>query len=350
MKPSALPETSVRVARQRRSFRSLLIKRLMGAIGVFAVAATVVLFPGVQAAADTNSRIAKGVNLGFNAKGTVDTEQQIALVDTAFASIASATVKSWTIRVTGGTRSQTDFPSDWSDAQIGGWIKLQQKYGFSFVYVVNGNDTPASQAAFISKWITMGAKFTFIEMMNEYYLSKYRTGDTSIKEVSRQVTAKQYVEEILPAFLPALRPLRLPFFVILAPTKPGKSTEWNDTVLKALKTQFASQRFGVTVHLYAPKGKALDYAQISRLRKQLPPRTAIAVTEAGVQDYEDVNEFAAASRAHLLAITAELKPGDYLLEQILYKGVETEFEGSIDPNGLTPKGKAVLDLYTAPRR
>jgi hypothetical protein len=311
-----------------------------------------VTFAG-RVAVGAKDSVPRGVNLGFNAKGTVDTDQQIKFVDATFSSVAPTIVKSWTIRITGGTRSQTDYPKDWSDKQIGDWIALQQKYGFKFVYVVNGNDAPANQAAFVSKWIGMGAKFVFIEMMNEYYLQKYRVGDTSFSEVSRQVTAKQYVEEILPAFLPAFEPFRLPLFVILAPAKSGKSGEnaakWNDTVIQAMKTRFTKQRFGVTVHLYVQKGTALDYSQISRLRATLPARTPIAITEAGVQEYDTMSEFAAATKTHLRAISRQLKPGDYLLEQILYKGTEDGFEGSIDPNGLTPKGQAVLDLYAEPR-
>jgi hypothetical protein len=317
------------------------------AFALFAVSVLVLGSPG--SAATTGGGVLRGVNLGFNAKGTVDTPEQIALVDATFATVDSAVVEAWTIRITGGTRSQTDYPSSWSDAQINGWIALQQKYGFRFVYVVNGNDTPASQAAFIQKWINAGADFAFIEMMNEYYLNKFRIGDTTFDEVTRRVTATDYVDEILPAFLPVLKPLGLPFFVILAPAKSGAAVEWNGTVINALNTRFAQERFGVTIHLYVPKGTSIDYQQIDQLRTVLPANTPIAVTEAGAQNYVDADEFAAASQAHLLAIAERLKPGDYLMEQILYKGIETGLEGSIDPNGITAKGRAVLDLYSAPR-
>jgi hypothetical protein len=298
--------------------------------------------------------IPPGVLLGFNAKGTVDTPTQLRVVEAAFQNVHPSHVRSWTIRITGGTRSQTDFPATWSDAQIEAWITLQRKYGFSFVYVVNGNDTPESQANFIAKWIRLGAKFTFIEMMNEYYLQKFRTGDTSYEEVTRSVSPQQYVSEILPAYLPVLERLKLPFFVIMAPRRQvGGATNdlqvWNDTVARALSTTLAKWRLGVTVHLYQRNGQPFDYKQVGDLRMMLPKGTPIAVTEAGATGYETAEEAARATHDHLLAITHQLLPGDYLMEQILYKVNQDGFEGSLTPTGVSLKGKAVFELYTTPR-
>jgi hypothetical protein len=69
------------------------------------------------------------------------------------------------------------------------------------------------------------------------------------------------------------------------------------------------------------------------------------VTEAGVLDAKN----AADVKAHLLAIALQLRTGDTLLEQILYKPDASSFEGSITDQGLSVKGAAVLELYTARR-
>jgi hypothetical protein len=308
-----------------------------------------------QSASTTNpQRLPKGVIVGFNAKGTVDSEAQLAAVDKVFSTLDRNAVSKWVIRITGGTRSQSDFPSTWTDAQIDGWIAIQKKFGFRYVYVVNGNDSPESQLAFITKWRDRGAKFEFIEMMNEYYLARYRNGDTSFDEVTKVVTADSYVNEILPTYLPFIEKLGLPIYVILAPSRQEGSSAnlkaWNDVVVKALSGPLASRKLGVTVHLYRKPNQTLDYTQISKLRSQLPKGTRIALTEVGVTDSPNESVHAAETKKHLLLLGAQLKPGDYLLEQILFKPEENSLEGSIGPSGLTLKGKAVIDLYTAPRR
>jgi hypothetical protein len=305
---------------------------------------------GIVSNPQSTSVIPKGVNVGFNAKGTVDTTTQLKVVDQTFAKFPRETVKNWTIRITGGTRSQSDYPRDWSDATVKNWADLQKKYGFQYVYVVNGNDTPKSQYANILRWQKFGAKFAFIEMMNEYYLPKFKRGDTSVDEVTRAITPQSYVNEILPAFFKEIEKLRLPMFVILAPMK-GETrqaeyyAEWNKTVVSALKTKFASKKLGVTIHLYQRSGETFDYSQIGKIRQTLPANTPIAITEAGATDYKSDPEKATATRQHFTAILKELKAGDYLLEQILYKGTIEGWEGSLIPSGMTEKGKAVFDLY-----
>jgi hypothetical protein len=218
---------------------------------------------------------------------------------------------------------------------------------------VNGNDSPESQAAFIAKWRERGAQFEFIEMMNEYYLARYRTGDTSFDEVTKVVTAESYVNEILPAYLPVIEKAGLPIFVILAPSKQEGSSanlaSWNDTVISAINGPLASRRLGVTVHLYKKPNQTLDYTQIGKLRARLPKGTKIALTEVGVTESPNAERQAMETRTHLVALGAQLKPGDYLFDQILYKDDKNGFEGTIGPNGPTVKGKAVLDLYVAQR-
>jgi hypothetical protein len=299
-------------------------------------------------------RMPKGVIAGFNAKGTIDSETQIAAVDSVFATLPPATVSKWVIRITGGTRSQSDYPSSWSDAQLDGWIALQKKYGFRYAYVVNGNDTPENQSAFITKWRDRGAQFAFVEMMNEYYLARYRNGDTSFDEVTKVVTAESYVNEILPTYLPVIEKLGLPIFVILAPNKQEGSSAnlaaWNDTVITALNGPLSNRRLGATIHVYKKPNQTLDYSQIAKVRARLPKGTTIALTEVGVTDAPTAQTQAIETRKHLVALSSQLKPGDYIFDQILYKDEKNGgFEGSISRSGVTIKGKAVIDLYIAPR-
>jgi hypothetical protein len=190
-------------------------------------------------------------------------------------------------------------------------------------------------------------------MMNEYYLARYRTGDTSFDEVTKVVTAQSYANDVLPTFLPVIERLGLPIFVILAPSKQEGSSAnlaaWNDTVIAALNGPLASKKLGVTVHLYKRPNQALDYSQISKLRSRLPKGTKIALTEVGVVEAGTAEVQAAETRKHLLALAAQLKPGEYLFDQILYKAEKNGFEGTIGADGITVKGKAVIDLYLLPR-
>jgi hypothetical protein len=290
------------------------------------------------------------VLLGFNAKGSSETPNQVAVADTMLSSLPRLLVASMLIRVTGGTRSQTEVSADWSDSQLSSWIALQKRQGFLFVFVVNGNDTPENQLALIQRWQQFGAKFAFIEMMNEYYLSKYRNGDTSSPEVSRAVTPKQYFAEIVPQWFAVLDPLKIPYFVIGAPLKNGKSgavlAAWNVELSAALRGGLATRHLGVTVHLYTDGSEPFDYTQIAKLRQTLPTGTRIAITEAGILNAADEQSMAAATKDHLTKILQTLKPGDALLDHVLYKAAGDGLEGTLSPSGLTIKGAAVIDVFT----
>lgn len=294
------------------------------------------------------------VGFGFNARGSLDTPRQVSYADAMLERLAPETRSALTIRVTGGTRSQTDLPGDWSDEQIRAWTGLQAKHGFDLVYVVNGNDTPSSQRANIQRWLDAGGRFSFIEMMNEYYLPKFRRGDTSFPEVTRAVSAGDYVHDILPTFVPAVADLGLPVYLIFAPTGGADAAyrdRWNETVAAALAGGFGGVRLGATVHLYAREGAAFDYDQLDRLRALLPAGTPIAVTEAGVLDRSVTTPAAlgAATVEHYRRIALHLRPGDLLLDQVLYGNTPL---ATLRPGhgGVTPKGKAVLAYLAAATR
>jgi hypothetical protein len=295
------------------------------------------------------------IQLGTNAKGTLKIDQQIAMADKYFEDFGPDLLNNFHIRLPGGTRSQRETTADWSDAQIKMWVDLQKKHNFNLIWVVNGNDPPQNQKAFIQRWMNMGGKFSFIEMMNEYYLPKYAQGKLDKAEVTRKVTAEDYAGEILEAYLPVISELNLPIFVHVAPKRTGKQGQqyahFNSVLTKAVSGKYKSYKLGVAVHLYE-KAEPFDYGQIAELRAQLPPGTPLAITEAGnlnesILRAPKANETVAPHiYAHYRKLAAQLKPGDYLIDHTLYNDYKNEGEASLHPNfkGVTPKGKAVLKM------
>src|SRR5690606_36092802 len=90
---------------------------------------------------------------GFNTRGDQDSALQVRLANDFLSRIDNPVVKrNLVIRVTGGTRSQTTYASDWTERMIADWAQLQKTHGIRLVYVVNGNDTPANQATLIKRW------------------------------------------------------------------------------------------------------------------------------------------------------------------------------------------------------
>jgi len=288
------------------------------------------------------------IQLGFNAKGSLQTSQQVALTDKMLEKLSNSVKENLHIRVNGGTRSQKEMPSEWSNEQVKAWADLSKKHGVQLVYVVNGSDTPKSQRAFIQKWIDAGASFSFIEMMNEYYLPKFRKGDTSKEEVSRQITPEYYANEMLSTFIDELKTLNLPLFLICAPEKSGKvadiMTDWNRVITKAV-SKYKDVQIGVTIHLYLKGNENFNYNQINKLREMLPAGTPIAITEAGVinPNLSSENEGKAVLN-HYVKIASQLKTGDYLFDQVLYTNYKKTAAATLHPNsnGLTPKGEQVV--------
>lgn len=294
---------------------------------------------------------------GFNAKGTLDVPTQTKFANAFFDKITSPNIKkNLVVRVTAGTYSQLTYMKDWSDEMIKMWVDLQKKQGIRYIYVVNGNDTPANQAQVIQRWLDAGAHFDLIEMMNEYYLPKYAKGDLSKPEVKEKITPEKYVNEILPAFWKELDRFNLPYYLIFAPTRPGRAgadkimSHWNDVLTDAVKNKYPDRQLNATLHLYVlEKANAddFDYDQIDQVRKDLPAGRHIAITEAGVVDpslsYQEAGQI---SVAHYRNILKHLQPGDYLLDQILYNAGKKNNTAALNPqsNGETMKGKAILQF------
>jgi len=152
--------------------------------------------------------------VGYNTKASLKIKEQTAYADELFARMDTELLRNLIIRVPGGTRSQKEDMEDWTPDQIQYWSGLQEKYGFSLVYVVNGNDTPQNQLNLIRRWQEYGAQFDFLEMLSEVYLPKFSKPKMEKPEVTRRIDEKIYTEEILPAYYPFLDSLDLPYFLV----------------------------------------------------------------------------------------------------------------------------------------
>lgn len=292
---------------------------------------------------------------GFNAKGLMNPGQQVLYAGQYFSQVTGWIKPNLVVRVTGGTASQTAFANNWTDEVINGWTALQQQQQLRFIYVVNGNDSPANQSAIIQKWIDAGAHFDFLEMMNEYYLPKFANGDTDYEEVSRAVTPEIYANEILPAFWAELDYYNLPYYIIFAPSRPDqpnaqqKMDHWNTVMIDSVIHVYPQRNIHATLHLYS-NGEGLasfDYNQIDRLRLKLPAGRHIAITEAGIINnnisYEKCGSLAI---SHFKNMLPHLQKEDYLLDQVLYNESANNNTAGLSAvyNGVTPKGEVLLQF------
>lgn len=315
----------------------------------------------VAAVAWTVATAAAEPLVGFNVKGSLDGLNQVAMVQREFRNRDNP--GRLALRLQGGTRSQRVYPEEWPDALIEAWVSVQTEFGCPLVFVVNFNDTPASQRNFFQRWTDAGATHMLIELMNEPYLPKFRRahddplnveqGRIEVTPATEFMTPEKYLG-MVDAFVAAFADTGLPFAAALAPEREGAAgeafTEWNDAVLTGIQSR---PGLHATVHLYRRMPSALDYDQIGRLQERLGERR-LYVTEAGVVNADDLpyEDFIAAEVAVFSEILSRLRPGDLLLAQVLFTNYPRTFEASFHPqwNGLSPKGHTLLNLFGIPRK
>jgi len=295
--------------------------------------------------------------VGFNCKASYNPVQQTAFADQLFSELDGEVLRNMVLRIPGGTRSQKDFAADWPDEKMQLWTNLQAKYGYSMVFVVNGNDTPENQLEIIRRWQRNGAKFEFLEMMTEYYLPKFSKPNLSKPEVTRRIDEKIYTEEILPTFYDHLDSLNLPYFLIFAPLKKNKLGQerydyWNAHMVDYVNSNEARRELGVVLHLYQKDvSMSYDYDQIDRLRKRLVNPTPFAITELGVLDRDvPIEDHPAASVSHITEVMQRLHKGDYIMDQVLYHDYRNgNQQADLHPmyGGISPKGDAIVEYYNA---
>jgi len=291
--------------------------------------------------------------IGFNCKASYQTTEQVVYADSLFSTMTPEALANMVLRIPGGTRSQKDFAVDWPDHRMQLWTQLQGKYGYKMAYVVNGNDTPANQLALIRRWQKNRAEFVFLEMMTEYYLPKFAKPKLHKEEVTRRVTPELYTERILPAFYQKLDSLNLPYFLIFAPAKLAAGVEvygeWNAKMMTYVHREYRNREIGAVLHLYRKDlDEPYDYDQVTRLRERMPKGMPIAVTEFGVL-VDDISpeEHAVLSVEHAAGITAELRRGDFLLDQVLFHDYPRNLRADANPRmgGITPKGRMMVEYF-----
>ena len=295
-------------------------------------------------------------SLGFNAKGPLETELQVAYTDKMLAELDPEVAKSIVIRVSGGTLSQKTYLKDWTNEKIQLWADLKVKYGLRYAFTINGNDTPENQLLILQNWKDHGVEFEFFEMMNEYWQNRYHKPDLSKPDVLFQVTPEMYIENMLPRFFAVLDVLKVPYHLICAPANVNEySDSWNNVIFQAVSIKFRDRNnLGITLHMYARaqneeeevQSGNFDYEQIAKFRKRLPPGRSIAITESGVINskltYEELGQ---QEFIHMKRLSQQLQKGDFVLNQVLFNTYPNDNSAVLHPstNGLTPKGKHILD-------
>ena len=295
-------------------------------------------------------------SLGFNAKGTMETELQVEYADKMLAKLDPKVARSIVIRISGGTLSQKTYLKDWTNEKIKLWADLKVKYGLRYAFTINGNDTPENQLLILQNWKDHAVEFEFFEMMNEYWQNRYSKPDLTKPDVLFQVTPEMYIENMLPRFFATLDVLQVPYHLICAPANVNQySDSWNDAIFKAINEKFkARTNMGITLHLYAKEqyedeevqSGNFDYEQIAKLRKRLPPGRSIAITESGVINskltYEELGQL---ESIHMKRLSQQLQKGDFVLNQVLFNNYPNDNTAVLHPstNGVTPKGVYILE-------
>lgn len=308
---------------------------------------------------NTNTQAQAAIKVGFHAKATPSYEEQCMFVGEEFQKLKESGVRTdkiW-LRLNGGTVSQKTYPADWSDKIIGEWVELQQKFGCSYVFVVNLNDSAKSQWGFYQKLKQNGIKFRMVELGNEQYLPKFAepyTGkDDEVSKHTSNMTAKKYIK-LCNEYIELFKSQELPFYVQFAPEREEKNnyTQWNSDISKAINEgAFASSNINGTIHLYERDGsETLDETQIKRIRSLVKKPITLAVTEFGVADKRKelpYDQFIVQEKALTNRIIGQLQGGDLLFNQVLYTGYKTAAPEIFHPafDGITPKGEMMLELF-----
>lgn len=306
-----------------------------------------------------NELAKKGILVGFNAKGNLNVKQQCTYLRQELANLKKQGVDTSKIRIRlqGGSISQKTYPSDWSDAAIKEWAKIQKDYGCQFAFVVNFNDTAKSQLSFYNRLKKVGMKFSFIELGNEQYLPKFALSKVDeYDEVTKRtanMTTKKYIS-MCNEYMKEFKATKLPFYVQFAPENKDNTSydAWNKAIAKAIDNkEFASKNVHGTVHLYERGGDgSLNAKQIQSLRKLVKTKIKIAVTEYGVVDKKGkltTKERIAQEKNLTTRILSVMQKGDLLLNQVLYTDYKDDEAAILHPKykGITPKGKEIMNIY-----
>lgn len=264
------------------------------------------------------------------------------------------------LRVWGGSRGMSTYPSPeavpsalrsasgrWSvvaDREIEELLRIQEKHGVAFIYLVNLNDALASQQAFITRLLEQGLDLAMLEMGNEVYLEKYRLGRVTELGVTRPITADDYVET-LRMWVPQLREFGVPIYACAA-SYTGRATDayrwhWN-ALLRQAWDDDPSLYDGVTFHIY--RGKSSTEEDVASEEFSFLAEFAhfpVAITESGYYFDAPTPERLDQAAAFWTQVVRSLKPGDLFGVHVLFHPPahrDNRAYALYDENGLTPTG------------
>lgn len=262
------------------------------------------------------------------------------------------------LRVWGGSRGMATYPgleavpapvrstgrfSVVADREIEELLRLQERHGVSFIYLVNVNDSLESQRAFVARLLERGLDLVTLEMGNELYLEKYRLGRLSELGVARRITVEDYVE-ILRTWVPVLREFGIPIYACAA-SYTGRATDlyrqhWNQ-VLRAAWDADPTLYDGVTFHIYRGKSPEEDITseEFSFLAEFAP--LPVAITESGYYFAAPSPERLEEAAAFWTKVLWSLKPGDLFGVHVLFHPPahrDNRAYALYDESGLTPTG------------
>ena len=312
-----------------------------------------------ESTSQDNANYAKGIQVGFNAKGSLSVKEQCSYISKQLGTWKKDkidTSKIW-IRLQGGTISQKTYPKDWSADEYRQWADIQKKYKVKLIFVVNLNDTASSQLGLYKKFVKAGLKFSAIELGNEQYLARYKGSLTEkYDEVTKRtanMTPAKYIK-LCNEYIKVMKNYKLPFYVQFAPENSTNKdyAAWNKEIAKGInKNQFLSTDIHGTIHLYERNGSGtLNEKQITSIRKLVNKPIHMAITESGVVDKKGElteQQYIKQEVALTKRILSEMKKGDIILNQVLYTDYKTIGSAVLHDKskGLTSKGKAIYKLF-----
>jgi hypothetical protein len=270
------------------------------------------------------------------------------------------------LRVWGGTRGMSTYPTLdavptflrsrpnhyhlVADAEIQWLLEMQARHGVGIIYMVNINDTLASQHAFVTRLVDAGIDLQMLEMGQELYLTKFRQGDTAQKGVTRSFDVGSYMA-LLDEWVPTMRSFGVPIYTIGAshgPTFTGGDVwrrQWNVEMQAALAARpgFVD---GITFHMYAGEARTGQPHEEEILPQNFEYLSTfgelpIAITEAGYTFFGYTPENLERSADFWTALAEALKPGDVFGLHILFAPGSWAGSNSwalFDEGGRTPVG------------
>lgn len=300
------------------------------------------------------------INVGFNAKGNLSTNEQTELLEKELFNLRANNIdtgKIW-LRLNGGTISQKSYSKDWLEEDIKKWSKIQTEYNCKFIFVINFNDTPKNQKEFFNRFIKQNISFSFIELGNEQYLKKFskiaNNNEDEVTNRTENMTVTKYIS-MSKEYINEFSQEGLPFYLQMAPNfyEREEYLKWNKAIANAINSnEFFYKDIGITLHLYERGGpSSLNVKQINLAKELIEKPIKMAITEYGVINSNEkvvVSEVIKQEIDLSKRILDTVSDGDTVLNQVLFTDYKEVGTADIHKlyEGLTPKGREILNIFT----